>query len=64
MLDSACGRTLFAPESGYTWQFSQLRAAGLRVATWTANDPARVAELHRHGVDTVITDAVDVISPA
>ena len=40
----------------------EVRAAGLRVATWTANDPARVAELHRHGVDTVITDAVDVIS--
>ena len=40
-----------------------VRAAGLRVATWTANDPARVAELHRYGVDTVITDAVGVIPP-
>ena len=30
---------------------------------WTANDPARVAELAGWGVDTIITDAVDVIAP-
>jgi glycerophosphoryl diester phosphodiesterase len=37
--------------------------AGLRIAAWTANDPARVSELRAWGVDTVITDAVDAISP-
>ncbi len=37
-------------------------AAGLRVATWTVNDADRVAELSSWGVDTVITDAVDVIT--
>ena len=37
------------------------RAAGLRVAAWTVNDPDRVAELAAWGVDTIITDAVDVI---
>jgi glycerophosphoryl diester phosphodiesterase len=36
-------------------------AAGLRVAAWTVNDPARVAELTAWGVDTIITDAVDEI---
>ena len=39
------------------------RDSGLRVATWTVNDPARAAELLRWGVDTVITDAVDAIAP-
>ena len=40
----------------------EFHAAGLRVATWTANQPARVADLLTWGVDTVITDAVDVVS--
>ncbi|HEX6136742.1 MAG TPA: glycerophosphodiester phosphodiesterase [Casimicrobiaceae bacterium] len=44
-------------------RFDEFRAAGLRVATWTANDPARVADLLAWGVDTVITDAVDRIAP-
>ena len=34
---------------------------GYRVCCWTANDPARVAELGAWGVDTVITDAIDTI---
>lgn len=37
-------------------------AAGLRVAVWTVNDPARAAQLAGWGVDCVITDAVDRIS--
>jgi len=40
------------------------RDARLRVVAWTVNDAARIAELHTLGVDTVITDAVDTISPA
>jgi glycerophosphoryl diester phosphodiesterase len=40
---------------------SACHAAGLRVATWTVNDPARVALLFDWGVDTIITDAVDVV---
>lgn len=39
-------------------------AAGLAVATWTVNDPARASELAAWGVDTIITDAVDLIDPA
>jgi glycerophosphoryl diester phosphodiesterase len=35
--------------------------AGYRVCCWTPNDPARVAELGAWGVDTIITDAIDVI---
>lgn len=35
----------------------------LRVLTYTVNDPARVALLRGWGVDTVITDAVDVLRP-
>jgi len=42
----------------------ELRAGGMRIAAWTANEPARVADLLAWGVDTVITDAVDVIPPA
>jgi len=39
----------------------EFHGAGVRVATWTANEPARVADLVAWGVDTVITDAVDLI---
>jgi glycerophosphoryl diester phosphodiesterase len=39
-----------------------IRGAGLRVATWTVNDPARAKELAAWGVDTIITDAIDVIA--
>ncbi|HEX8740585.1 MAG TPA: glycerophosphodiester phosphodiesterase [Casimicrobiaceae bacterium] len=38
-------------------------AAGLRIATWTVNEAGRARTLLQWGVDTVITDAVDVISP-
>ncbi|HEX4883837.1 MAG TPA: glycerophosphodiester phosphodiesterase [Casimicrobiaceae bacterium] len=38
-------------------------AAGLAVATWTVNDPARARALVAMGVDTIITDAVDVLDP-
>lgn len=40
-----------------------LHAAGFRLAVWTVNDPARAQELLDWGVDTVITDAIDLISP-
>lgn len=43
---------------------AEVRAAGLRVATWTVNQPARVADLLRWGVDTLITDEVATIDPA
>jgi glycerophosphoryl diester phosphodiesterase len=38
--------------------------SGLAVLAWTVNDPARASRLVEWGVDTVITDAVDVIGPA
>ena len=41
----------------------EIHDAGLRIATWTCNDPARAADLVAWGVDTLITDAVDVIAP-
>jgi glycerophosphoryl diester phosphodiesterase len=41
----------------------EIHTAGLRVATWTVNDPARAQQLIAWGADTVITDAVDVIAP-
>jgi glycerophosphoryl diester phosphodiesterase len=37
--------------------------AGLRVITYTVNDPVRVDELLCWRLDTVITDAVDRIDP-
>jgi len=42
----------------------EIRDAGLRVATWTANDPARIAALLEWGVDTVITDEVERVNPS
>ncbi len=41
----------------------QAHDAGLRVATYTVNDPEFVAQLQDWGVDTVITDSVDLIDP-
>jgi glycerophosphoryl diester phosphodiesterase len=41
----------------------EFNASGLRVCAWTVNDPARAADLLAWGVDTVITDAVDLIPP-
>lgn len=40
-----------------------LHKAGYRLAVWTVNDPARAQELLNWGVDAVITDAIDRISP-
>ncbi len=37
--------------------------AGHRLAVWTVNDPVRAQELLSWGVDAVITDAIDRISP-
>ena len=42
---------------------NQIHDAGFRVAVWTVNDPARAAELLKWGVDSVITDALDLIPP-
>lgn len=44
-------------------RIDEIHTAGLRVATWTVNDPARAQQLIEWGVDTVITDAVDAIPP-
>ncbi len=39
-------------------------AAGLRVLSFTVNDPQRAQALRDAGLDSVITDAVDTIRPA
>lgn len=44
-------------------RIDEIHTAGLRVATWTVNDPARAQQLTAWGADTVITDAVDAIAP-
>jgi glycerophosphoryl diester phosphodiesterase len=41
---------------------AQAHSNGFRVCCYTANDLARVRELAEWGVDTIITDAVDVIA--
>ncbi len=38
-----------------------LRAHGLRTFVWSVDDPARVAQLARAGVDGIITDRLDVM---
>ena len=40
-----------------------IHTAGFRLAAWTVNDPARAATLLKWGVDSVITDALDLIQP-
>jgi len=42
---------------------NEIHTAGFRVAVWTVNDPARAATLLQWGVDSVITDALDLIDP-
>ena len=42
---------------------AQAHDAGFRVLCYTANDPERVQLLLRWGVDSVITDAVDLLDP-
>jgi glycerophosphoryl diester phosphodiesterase len=43
---------------------AQAHEAGLRVLTYTVNDPQRAQELIAAGLDGLITDAVDIISPS
>jgi glycerophosphoryl diester phosphodiesterase len=40
-----------------------VREAGYKVVTYTPNDPKTIARLFEWGVDTVITDAIDVVRP-
>ena len=42
---------------------NEIHTAGFRVAVWTVNDTARAATLLKWGVDSVITDALDLIDP-
>ena len=42
----------------------RLHGAGLRALCYTVNDPAGAARLLALGIDGLITDAVDVLSPA
>lgn len=41
----------------------QIHQAGYRLAVWTVNDPQKAKTLHDWGVDSVITDAIDQITP-
>ena len=40
-----------------------LQEAGLKILVYTVNNPQRAAELLRWGVDSICTDAIDVIGP-
>ena len=40
-----------------------LKDAGLRILVYTVNKPQRAAELLRWGVDSICTDAIDLIGP-
>ncbi|WP_045854006.1 glycerophosphodiester phosphodiesterase [Raoultella terrigena] len=42
---------------------ASLKAAGLYILVYTVNKPQRAAELLRWGVDSICTDAIDVIGP-
>ena len=50
----------FAESASWDRVIDPLHAAGLRVNTWTVDDPGRVAALARLGVDAVITNVPDV----
>lgn len=49
----------------YTTQeiVSQVRAAGLSLAVWTVNDPARAQELLSWGCNAIITDEIITMAP-
>jgi glycerophosphoryl diester phosphodiesterase len=40
-----------------------LKDAGLHILVYTVNKPQRAAELLRWGVDSICTDAIDLIGP-
>jgi len=40
-----------------------IKAAGFRLCVWTVNDPKLAQDMLRWGVDSVITDCVDTITP-
>jgi glycerophosphoryl diester phosphodiesterase len=42
---------------------AQVHEQGFRVACYTPNEPVRIHELLSFGVDTVITDAIDLVAP-
>jgi glycerophosphoryl diester phosphodiesterase len=42
---------------------AQIHAAGRRALVYTVNDAARARELVGHGIDGIVTDAVDLFSP-
>ena len=42
---------------------ASLRAAGPHILVYTVNKPQRAAELLRWGVDSICTDAIDLIGP-
>ena len=42
---------------------ADIHKAGYRIAVWTVNEIAPANELLSWGVDAVITDAIDRISP-
>jgi glycerophosphoryl diester phosphodiesterase len=44
--------------------FQRLRGAGMRAAVYTVNDAEEAQRLVALGVDSIVTDAVDVFSPA
>jgi glycerophosphoryl diester phosphodiesterase len=41
----------------------KLSGAGLRAAVYTVNDAAEAERLIALGIDSIVTDAVDVFSP-
>ena len=43
---------------------AEARRLGLRVNTWTCNDPDRAREVAGWGVDGIVTDVPDVIRAA
>jgi len=50
--------------SSEIFDVSMLQAEGYPVVTWTVNDPARMADLMRLGVDGIISDRPDLLRSA
>ncbi len=53
-----------AKTSGEFFDVSMIQAGGYPVVTWTVNDPARMVELMRLGVDGIISDRPDLLRAA
>ena len=58
------GASLVSPQAAYLYaaMVESYRRAGLRITTWTVNEPKEMRRVLRLGVDGIVTDRPDLLS--